>query len=119
IPWFKYPVDRNGIGRTELISVDLTTPRLMAWFFHDIFAHPVHHLYPKIPCYRLRAAQDRLNKLLGPAAVVRTFGIKWWLDTTRRCMLYDWDKHQWLDFDGVPSTAQMVAVAREGTASCG
>ncbi len=109
IPWFKDPVDRNGVGRTELISVDLATPRLMGWFFHDIFAHPVHHLYPKIPCYHLRAAQDKLNALLGPAAIVRTFGITWWLDTTRRCKLYDWDNHRWLDFNGNPTTEILVA----------
>jgi omega-6 fatty acid desaturase (delta-12 desaturase) len=110
IPWFKGEVDRSGIGRTELISVDLATPQLMAWFYHDIFAHPVHHLYPKIPCYKLREAQDHLNKLLGPAAVVRTLGLEWWLDTMGRCKLYDWDEHRWLDFDGRPTTERLVGV---------
>jgi len=107
IPWFKDPVDRNAAGRTELISVDLITPRLMAWFYHDIFAHPVHHLFPTIPCYRLREAQNHLNKLLGPAAVVRTLSMEWWLDTTGRCKLYDWKAHQWLDFEGRPTTARL------------
>ena len=107
IPWFKDPVDRNAAGRTELISVDLLTPRPMAWFYHDIFAHPVHHLFPTIPCYRLRKAQNRLNEMLGPAAVVRTLSLEWWLDTTSRCKLYDWELHQWLDFDGRPTTARI------------
>ena len=109
IPWFKSSVDRSGIGRTELISVDLVTPRLMAWFYHDIFAHPVHHLFPTIPCYRLREAQNQLNELLGPAAVIRKLGLGWWLDTMRRCKLYDWEEDRWLDFEGRPTTQRLVA----------
>jgi len=108
IPWFKSEVDRSGIGRTELVSVDLATPKLMAWFYHDIFSHPVHHLFPKIPCYKLRQAQDHLNELLGPAAVVRKLGLKWWLDTTSRCKLYDWDENRWLDFGGRPTTQRLI-----------
>jgi omega-6 fatty acid desaturase (delta-12 desaturase) len=109
IPWFKQLADRNGLARAELISVDLRVPRFMAWFYHDIFAHPVHHVLPVIPCYQLRAAQDRLNDLLGPAAVIRELGVAWWLDTTRRCKLYDWDLKRWLDFNGDPTTEPLCA----------
>jgi acyl-lipid omega-6 desaturase (Delta-12 desaturase) len=104
IPWFKNDVDRNAEGRTELLSAHLEVPRLMGWFYHDAFAHPVHHLHPKIPCYRAYEAQRLLDAQLGPAAVVSKLGISWLLDTTRRCKLYDWDKHQWLAFDGTATT---------------
>ena len=89
IPWFNEDVDRNAEGRTELISVHLRVPRLMGWFYHDVFAHPVHHLHPKIPCYRVFEAQVALDERLGAAAVVSPFSVGWLLDTTRRCKLYD------------------------------
>jgi len=103
IAWFKDSVNRNAEGRSELLSVHLRVPRLMGAFYHDTFAHPVHHLHPKIPCYRVFEAQTRLDERLGSAAVVRSFGVRWLLDTTRRCKLYDWDKQQWLDFSGRPT----------------
>jgi acyl-lipid omega-6 desaturase (Delta-12 desaturase) len=111
IPWFNGAVDRNAEGRTELLSVHLVVPRLMGWFYHDVFSHPVHHLHPKIPCYHAFQAQTLLDARLGPAAVVSRLGLHWFLDTTRRCKLYDWDNHQWLAFDGTP-TAERQRVAR-------
>jgi omega-6 fatty acid desaturase (delta-12 desaturase) len=104
IAWFKGAVDRNAEGRSELLSVHLVVPRLMGWFYHDTFAHPVHHLHPKIPCYRVYEAQVHLDRRLGAAAVVRKLGLRWLIDTMRRCKLYDWDNHRWLDFDGTPTT---------------
>lgn len=105
IAWFKDAVDRNGEGRTELLSVHLRVPRPMGWFYHDTFAHPVHHLHPKIPCYRVFEAQTKLDQRLGSAAMVSPFNLRWLLDTTRRCKLYDWDRRQWLDFAGRPTAA--------------
>jgi acyl-lipid omega-6 desaturase (Delta-12 desaturase) len=111
IPWFAGAVDRNAEGRTELLSVHLEVPRAMGWFYHDVFAHPVHHLHPKIPCYRAYRAQKVLDARLGPAAVTSRLGPAWFIDTMRRCKLYDWDNHQWLAFDGTPSAAR-IDVAR-------
>ena len=107
IPWFHGDVDRSAEGRTELLSVHLVVPRLVGWFYHDTFAHPVHHLHPKIPCYHAHAAQTLLDARLGPAAVVSQFGLRWLADTMRRCKLYDWDRNQWLAFDGTATTAPL------------
>lgn len=104
IPWFKEEnIDREGPGRTELISVHLEVPRLIGWFAHETYSHPVHHLVPGIPFFNAHAAQLELNRLLGPAAVVRKANLAWLRDTTRRCKLYDWDRKQWLGFDGSPT----------------
>ena len=108
IAWFDGAVDRNAEGRAEILSVHLRVPRLMGWFYHDAFAHPVHHLHPKIPCYRVYQAQTKLDERLGPAAVVSAFNMAWFLDTTRRCKLYDWDKRQWLDFTGCPTAPAAI-----------
>jgi omega-6 fatty acid desaturase (delta-12 desaturase) len=111
IPWFSGAVDRSAEGRTELLSVHLVVPRLMGWFYHDVFSHPVHHLHPKIPCYHAYKAQTLLDARLGPAAVVSKLSLHWLLDTTRRCKLYDWDNQRWLAFDGTP-TAEPFRVAQ-------
>ena len=104
IPWFKEDhIDRDGPGRTELISVHLEVPRFLGWFTHETYSHPVHHLLPGIPFFRVHEAQTELNRMLGPAAVVRKAGLTWLLGTTRRCKLYDWDRKQWLDFEGRPT----------------
>lgn len=104
IPWFKQEkIDREGPGRTELISVHLEVPRWFGWYAHETYSHPVHHLLPGIPFFNAYEAQRELNQLLGPAAVVRRASLTWLRDTTRRCQLYDWDKNQWLGFDGKPT----------------
>lgn len=117
IPWFKGDVDRSAEGRTELLSVHLIMPRVMGWFYHDTFAHPVHHLHPKIPCYHAYEAQKFLDARLGPAAVVSTFGLPWLLETTRRCKLYDWDRRQWLAFDGTVTGEPLRAARYAGTSN--
>ncbi|MEP7208049.1 MAG: fatty acid desaturase [Casimicrobiaceae bacterium] len=115
IPWFKGLVDRDLEGRPELLSVHLVVPRWMGWFYHDTFSHSVHHLHPQIPCYRVHAAQLHFDRRLGEAAIVRPLGWRWLRDTTRCCKLYDWDRHQWLAFDGTPTTP-VLEVARSDAA---
>ncbi|MDQ6621249.1 MAG: fatty acid desaturase [Pseudomonadota bacterium] len=104
VPWFRGHVDRNSEGRSELLSVHLVVPRLVGWFYHDTFSHPVHHLHPKIPCYHAHEAQRYLDARLGSAAIVSHCGLAWLLDTMSRCKLYDWERQQWLAFDGTPTT---------------
>ena len=86
----------------------------MGWF--DTFAHPVHHLHPKIPCYHAYQAQLLLDARLR-AAVVRKFGIGWLVDTMRACKLYDWEGHRWLAFDGTPTTGPIRIYTSAGSHS--
>ena len=86
--------------RGELLAVHWVMPRWFGRLTHDVMDHPVHHLHPRIPCYRLRVAQARLNQLLGEHALVEKYTLRSFLDTLRRCKLYDFENHRWLDFDG-------------------
>ena len=90
--------------RGELLSVHWVMPRWFGKLTHDVMDHPVHHLNPRIPCYRLRVAQAKLNELLGEHALVEKFTLRAFLDTLRKCKLYDFENHRWLDFDGKPTT---------------
>jgi omega-6 fatty acid desaturase (delta-12 desaturase) len=67
--------------------------------------HPAHHVHPKIPLYRLGAAQRRLNELLGERAIVQRFTPAYLLRTLTGCKLYDYREHRWLDFAGRPTSA--------------
>jgi acyl-lipid omega-6 desaturase (Delta-12 desaturase) len=57
-------------------------------------------VHPKIPLYRLAAAQRRLNELLGERAIVQRFTPAYLWDTLSCCKLYDYRAHRWLDFAG-------------------
>jgi len=118
IAWLRGSDEENKVfyDRGELLAVHWKMPGWFGRLTHDVMDHPVHHLHPRVPCYRLKAAQATLNELLGEHAVVQKFSLRSFFDTLRRCKLYDFDNHRWLDFDGRPTTgtARMFSVtARE------
>lgn len=114
IAWLRGTDEENKVfyDRGELLAVHWKMPGWFGRLTHDVMDHPVHHLHPRIPCYRLKAAQAQLNVLLGEHAVVEKFTLRSFLDTLRRCKLYDFENHRWLDFDGRPTTgkARMFSV---------
>jgi omega-6 fatty acid desaturase (delta-12 desaturase) len=59
-----------------------------------------------------------LNDLVGDAAIVEPFSIRWLRETLRSCRLYDYETHRWLDFDGRP-TYPAVAPSRQRSAMLG
>jgi omega-6 fatty acid desaturase (delta-12 desaturase) len=79
---------------------------------HNIMEHNAHHLNPGIPMFTLRAAQqvlrDKFPDLCDYVITRRTY-----MDIVRRCKLYDFANHQWLDFDGnVTARVQLSDVAK-------
>jgi omega-6 fatty acid desaturase (delta-12 desaturase) len=107
VPWFKGELDRRGDAAVEYCSTDMTLPAPLSKLVHHVFSHSVHHAHPGVPCYHVPAAQRRLNELLGERAVSHPLSFGHLFATMRACKLYDFEKHQWLDFDGKPTTAPM------------
>jgi omega-6 fatty acid desaturase (delta-12 desaturase) len=71
---------------------------------HNIMDHPAHHLDPQIPLYRLPQAQKALEETAAEhAVVIRWTPLDYWR-TCAACKLYDFDRHCWTDFAGVPTT---------------
>jgi omega-6 fatty acid desaturase (delta-12 desaturase) len=102
IPWFKGEIDRQALP-PERLTLHLEYPPLVAKFMHHVYDHAVHHVQPAIPNYRLREAQAALNAMVPDQVVSEKFTLHLFLDTMRRCQLYDYENHRWLYFDGTPS----------------
>jgi acyl-lipid omega-6 desaturase (Delta-12 desaturase) len=104
VAWFEALTEWRKLDGQQEISVQLGVPRWYGLISHHIMDHPAHHVHPKIPLYRIAAAQRRLNELLGERAVVQRFSPRYLLTTLARCKLYDFRRHCWLDFAGQPTS---------------
>ena len=111
IPWFGPGDDRVDAHGAEALTVHIRVPKLLSSLTHDICEHPAHHLVPAIPCYRLREAQCRLNELIGNTALTVSLSPKALADIMRRCKVYDYERHLWLDFHGNPTSGETVTDA--------
>jgi omega-6 fatty acid desaturase (delta-12 desaturase) len=91
-------------GRAEQIhvTVDVQFPIWYDILSHNIMIHPAHHVNPRIPWYRLRAAQRELEEIVGDDIVADKMSPKFLWRLWRECQLYDYDAHRWLTFDGQP-----------------
>jgi acyl-lipid omega-6 desaturase (Delta-12 desaturase) len=99
-PWFATVLEWRRLAGQEEVSIQIAVPRWYGAISHHIMDHPAHHIHPKIPLYRLGAAQRRLNELLGERAIVQRFTPAYLLRTLSCCKLYDYREHRWLDFAG-------------------
>ena len=104
VTWFRETPDRRMSGRQELISVQVRFPNWFNLLVHNIFDHGAHHACPAIPCYKLGAAQNKLNQMLGDKALTYSFSIFKLFEIMNTCKLYDYENHCWLDFDGNRTT---------------
>ncbi|MEP7182253.1 MAG: fatty acid desaturase [Betaproteobacteria bacterium] len=105
LPWFRTMADARGAKTQGELAVYVRCPRWYDVLSHNIMQHPPHHVNPRIPWFRLPAAQRKLDELLGADAVVAQFGPGYLLGLTRTCRLYDYDRKQWLDYRGAPTSA--------------
>jgi acyl-lipid omega-6 desaturase (Delta-12 desaturase) len=94
-------------GRSEATQIEHTTlvqfPKWYDLLSHNIMLHPAHHVSPRIPWHRLRAAQVRLNEIAGADMIIETVGLHYIWQLTSQCRLYDYENHVWLDFAGHPT----------------
>lgn len=107
IPWFESETERRGVP-PETVTLHLAFPHWFSRYMHHVYDHAVHHAQPAIPCYRLHEAQLTLNRLAPEQVVSRRFSFALFWDTLRRCKLYDYEQHLWLDFGGRPTSDPTV-----------
>jgi omega-6 fatty acid desaturase (delta-12 desaturase) len=84
----------------ESTTVHVLIPHWMNHMTHYVLEHSVHHVSAMIPHYHLKAAQAALADLVGPQVLTMPFSLRNMSDVLRRCRLYDFDAHAWVNFDG-------------------
>lgn len=91
--WQRY---RAYLTATVQVGFPFGIDRLM----HNIMEHNAHHLNPRIPMYSLRRAQAVLTERFNDQ--FQAYRMTWqsYRDCVRRCKLYDFTNHAWLDFRG-------------------
>jgi omega-6 fatty acid desaturase (delta-12 desaturase) len=110
IAWFlnRHEWQRNKayLTATARVRFPLGIDRLM----HGIMEHNAHHVNPGIPMSRLRAAQRVLQQKF-PELCDYRLGWRAYIDNVRRCKLYDFANHAWLDFGGQVTARVPMALA--------
>jgi omega-6 fatty acid desaturase (delta-12 desaturase) len=111
IAWFsnrqEWQRNRAYLTSTACVRFPFGLDRLL----HNIMEHNAHHLNPGIPMFTLRAAQQVLRDKFPDLC---DYVITWrsYMDVVRRCKLYDFANHQWLDFNGnVTARVELAATA--------
>jgi omega-6 fatty acid desaturase (delta-12 desaturase) len=89
-------------------STHIRFPRVLNFIIHNILEHTAHHALTGIPLYKLKAAQDELERQLTSHIKIVDWTVSSYLTTLRRCKLYDYRTHQWQDFCGRPTTSPTV-----------
>jgi omega-6 fatty acid desaturase (delta-12 desaturase) len=104
-PWYASEAAWRRSASDEDVTIHLRVPRWYGFISHHIMDHPAHHVQPRIPLYRLTAAQARMNELLGGRGLIEDFSPRYLLATVRACKLYDYEAGRWCDFVGNPTGA--------------
>ena len=74
--------------------------RVRPWWnllLHNIMEHAAHHLDPRIPLYRLKAAQRAVARLVPDIPVVE-LSLKTYWKSVRHCKLFDFERRRWVGF---------------------
>jgi omega-6 fatty acid desaturase (delta-12 desaturase) len=108
VPWYGDEKDWNFYAGQIQSVVHVELPRPIELILHNIMEHTAHHVDPRIPLYNLDNCQKQLEQAYGGEVVVVPFSLGGYLDTLRRCRLYDYENHQWLNWNGQPTTPRLL-----------
>jgi omega-6 fatty acid desaturase (delta-12 desaturase) len=110
LAWYDDPVEWEAARNEATTTVLITLPLGIGAALHHIMDHPAHHLDVRIPLYRLKAAQKHLNDQ--PTRILtQPLTTQHIRNCTQRCKLYDYERHQWTDFAGRPTSMPALGVA--------
>jgi len=95
--WTFYSAQVKGVVHVQF-------PWIVEKIFHNIFDHTAHHVDTSVPLYNLPDAQRDLESTFSDDVVIARWTYRDLLNTCRTCQLYDYRNHQWLDFQGRPTS---------------
>jgi omega-6 fatty acid desaturase (delta-12 desaturase) len=112
VPWFGDREDWTFFAAQVGCVVHVELPKPIELFLHNILEHTAHHVDPKIPLYNLPSAQRHLEEAYAEQIKVVPWTFAGYFRTLRTCRLYDYEKHQWLDWDGTPTSERIGFVGK-------
>jgi omega-6 fatty acid desaturase (delta-12 desaturase) len=73
---------------------------------------------PKIPLYNLPGAQGRLEEAYPEHIKIVPWTFGGYAKTLKTCRLYDYENHQWLDWDGTPTSEPIAFLRKNAEVEC-
>ena len=89
-------------------AVHVVFPGYTNLVFHRIMEHPAHHVRPGIPLYNLSNGETLLETSF-PEIIVQKWSLRYHVDTTARCKLFDLERRCWTDYEGNRTSAPRIA----------
>jgi acyl-lipid omega-6 desaturase (Delta-12 desaturase) len=110
VAWYERRDEWSANAGYATTTVHVKLMRPLDGLIHYILEHGAHHVNMGIPLYRLKEAQARLSATLDERLNAEVFSWRYYWNTVRRCKLYDFAQHVWMDFDGrITSSPSVVS----------
>ena len=112
VPWFANQAEwsfYNGAIRGAA-HVDLPFDFLV--LFKWVMLHNAHHVMPSVPLYNLAEAQRKLIQAYDEDVVRYQFSLGEYRRIYRACKLFDFERKQWTDFNGTPTSEPIYCVTK-------
>ena len=114
-PWFDNKTEWSYFKAQVNGSVHMEFPWLIDLLLHRIMHHTAHHADVRIPLYNLVEAQRSLEEAYRSDILHVDWSWRGFIQTTRICRLYDYEAHQWCDWDGSPAGPAGINLQRQST----
>jgi omega-6 fatty acid desaturase (delta-12 desaturase) len=101
--WFASRAEWDYYTANVRSTTHMVLPFGLGRLLHNILDHTAHHVDPRIPLYHLPEAQAALESTYPQDVPVERLTVRYVLRLLRTCRLYDYQKRQWLDYDGTPT----------------
>jgi acyl-lipid omega-6 desaturase (Delta-12 desaturase) len=101
--WFGDEGEWDYVTATLRSSTHIILPWGLNRLWHNILVHTAHHVDPRVPLYQLSPAQGRLEEAYPQDVLVERFTPSYLFRLFGVCRLYDFERRQWLDYDGTPT----------------
>jgi len=98
IRWWKRREWTRFKGQMDGTTI-LRVPPGLNFFLHWIMVHVPHHVDMRIPMYNLERAADAIKAAYPDTVHDKPLRFGNFVDNTRRCKLYDFDRGEWLTYD--------------------
>jgi omega-6 fatty acid desaturase (delta-12 desaturase) len=103
VRWYDRREDWSFARGALFGTVHVIFPAAIDIALYNIMFHTAHHVDTRVPLYRLPSAQRAIEAAHGDSVIRYRFALSPVLATFRRCKLYDYRCHRWLDFAGNPT----------------